>query len=92
MIPDYAWPFPHPWEECGEIFYGWMDPSWVAHDAMDFSIPRRCNYPKDHRSGHNWCPIVDAGQYPRREYRYEMRARLRREAIARRWPTREAVQ
>lgn len=62
-----------PWEECGEIFYGYSEPGSLH---TDFSMPRCCNYPKDHRGGHDWCPIYPAGQFPRREYKHERRRRL----------------
>jgi hypothetical protein len=67
-------PYPWPWEECGEVFYGWADPSWVSH--MDFSVPRQCNYPKGHRGTCDWSPINPAGFYPLPENRSERRRRL----------------
>lgn len=91
MIPEYAWPFPHPWEECGEVFYGWMHPSWVSH--MDFSIPRRCNWPKGHRGACDYVETYrDAGGLPLRENKFEKNRRLREEAFRRRRALREAVQ
>lgn len=67
-------PFPWPWEECGEAFYGWAPPGSIT--GMDWCITRYCNYPKDHRGGHDWWPIQPAGFYPLRENRSERRRRL----------------
>lgn len=68
-----------PWEECDAIFYGYIAPSSLH---MDFSVPRCCNLPKDHRGSHDWWPIHEAGYFPRHETRYERSRRLRQEKRA----------
>lgn len=76
-------PYPWPWVECGEIFYGWMEHDQIQ--GMDFSVPRRCNLPENHRGTCWYWPIHDAGEYPRREYKWERRMRIRREYQQRRF-------
>lgn len=65
-----------PWEDCGEVFYGYTEPRSLH---TDFSVPRCCNLPKDHRGGHDWSPVWDAGHFPRPETRSERSHRLRQE-------------
>ena len=73
-----------PWEECGEVFFGWMEPGQI--NGMDFTIARRCNLPKDHRGSCDFCRVYPAGFFPLRENRTERRQRLvmekKRKAVA----------